>query len=134
MDALYPRLLVEDFDTAGRFWTAALRDLLGIEPANVVPAAGYASWDLAGETVLALFSRKALAQAVGTDGLPSAAPAQDSAMLVLRVGDVADVANCLSRHGASVLAGAQDRPDWGPNLRTAHLRSPEGTLVELQSY
>ena len=29
---------------------------------------------------------------------------------------------------------AQDRPAWGPTLRTAHLRTPDGTLVELQSY
>jgi len=27
-----------------------------------------------------------------------------------------------------------DRPEWGPNLRTAHLRDPLGTLIELQSY
>ncbi|WP_431044583.1 VOC family protein [Streptomyces sp. P1-3] len=140
MDAMYPRLLVEDFDTAARFWTAALRDLLGVEPVKVILAAGYANWDLNGEAVLALFSRKAVAEAVGTGGLPSAASAasaasaQDAAMLVLRVDDVAAAARCLSGHGASVLADAQDRPDWGPNLRTAHLRTPDGTLVELQSY
>jgi hypothetical protein len=44
MDALYPRLLVEDFDSAARFWTAALRDLLSIEPVKVLPEAGYANW------------------------------------------------------------------------------------------
>ncbi|MGW8374718.1 VOC family protein [Streptomyces sp. ODS28] len=134
MDALYPRLLVEDFDGAARFWTDALRDVLGIEPVKVIPAAGYANWDLDGGTLLVLFSRRALAEAVGTDALPAAARAQDAAMLVLRVTDVDDAAHRLAGHGAVTVTEPRDRPEWGPNLRTAHLRSPDGTLVELQSY
>ncbi|MFF7212277.1 VOC family protein [Streptomyces sp. NPDC008238] len=134
MDTLYPRLLVEDFDTAVRFWTAALRDLLGTEPVKVIPQAGYANWDLGGEAALTLFSRAALARAIGTDALPTHAPAQDASMLVLRVDDVEAAAGKLTAHGAVVLAGPQDRPEWGPGLRTAHLRTPDGTLVELQSY
>ncbi|MEU1621821.1 VOC family protein [Streptomyces sp. NPDC005722] len=134
MDTLYPRLLVEDFDTAVRFWTAALRDLLGTEPVKVIPQAGYANWDLGGEAALTLFSRAALARAIGTDALPAHAPAQDASMLVLRVDDVEAAAGKLTAHGAAVLAGPQDRPAWGPGLRTAHLRTPDGALVELQSY
>ncbi|MGW5118664.1 VOC family protein [Streptomyces noursei] len=134
MDALYPRLLVADFDTAVRFWTEALRDLLGIEPVKVIAAAGYANWDLGGEAVLVLYARETIARAIGTEELPSAAPAQDGAMLVLRVDDVDSAARCLGGHGAAVLAEPQDRPEWGPDLRTAHLRTPDGTLVELQSY
>lgn len=134
MDALYPRLLVEDFDTAARFWTAALRDLLGIEPVKVIPQAGYANWDLGGEAALTLFSRTALARAIGTEALPAHAPAQDAAMLVLRVDDVEAAAGTLAAYGASVVTGPRDRPEWGPGLRTAHLRTPDGSLVELQSY
>ncbi|UNO39580.1 VOC family protein [Streptomyces sp. MST-110588] len=134
MDALYPRLLVEDFETSVTFWQAALRDLLDIEPVKVIPQAGYANWDLDGQAVLVLFSRAALAKAVGTDNLPVRSTAQDSAMLVLRVPDVDDAAGRLAAHGAAPVTEPQDRPDWGPNLRTAHLRAPDGTLVELQSY
>ncbi|GAA2654228.1 VOC family protein [Streptomyces lunalinharesii] len=134
MDVLYPRLLVADFDTAVRFWTEALRDLLGIEPVKVISAAGYANWDLRGEAVLVLYARGTIARAIGTEDLPSAAPAQDGAMLVLRVDDVDAAARCLGGHGAVVLAAPQDRPEWGADLRTAHLRTPDGTLVELQSY
>ncbi|MFJ4849874.1 MULTISPECIES: VOC family protein [unclassified Streptomyces] len=134
MDALYPRLLVEDFDTAVRFWTAALRDLLATEPVKVLPEAGYANWDLGGQAALTLFSRTAIARTIGTESLPARAPVQDAAMLVLRVDDVHSATGTLAAHGAEVLAGPQDRPDWGPNLRTAHLRTPDGTLVELQSY
>jgi hypothetical protein len=43
-------------------------------------------------------------------------------------------ADILEKVGAAVLSPAQDRPQWGPNLRTAHLRAPDGTLLELQSY
>lgn len=134
MDALYPRLLVEDFATAAGFWTAALRDLLGIEPVKVIPEAGYANWDLDGEGVLVLFSRAAVAAVAGTGALPARPAGQDTAMLVLRVDSVDDAAPRLVTHGAQIVAGPQDRPAWGPGLRTAHLRAPDGTLVELQSY
>lgn len=78
MDALYPRLLVEDFDAAARFWTGALRELLSIEPVKLLSDHGYANWDLGEEAVLVLFSRQALAKAIGTDALPASAPTQDA--------------------------------------------------------
>ncbi|MFI1253043.1 VOC family protein [Streptomyces netropsis] len=133
MDALYPRLLVEDFTTAADFWQAALRDLLGIEPARLISQAGYASWDLDGQTLLALFSRTAIAEAIGTAGLPSASASQDTSMLALRVTDVDHATARLGAHGATVVAEPQARPEWGLS-RAAHLRAPDGTLIELQSY
>ncbi|MEW9550231.1 VOC family protein [Nonomuraea sp. NPDC050783] len=135
MDALYPRLLVRDFPAGVAFYTAVLRELHGVDPVKVIPAAGYANWDLDGGTGLVLFARAAVAAAVGTGGLPeSAPPAQDAAMLVMRVDDVDAAAACLARHGATLAAAPQDRPEWGPGLRTAHLRDPEGHLIEVQSY
>ncbi|MQY09154.1 VOC family protein [Actinomadura macrotermitis] len=133
MDALYPRLLVDDFAACARFYEEALRALLGIEPAKVVPQARYASWDLNGETVLSLFDRTAIAGAAGTAGLPDAA-GRDRSMLALRVGDVDAAAAALTGLGATPVAPPQDRPEWGPGLRTAHLRDPAGNLLELQSY
>ena len=134
MDALYPRLLVDDFDAATRFWSAALRDLLGAQPVKVLPEHGYANWDVDGQAVLVLYTREAIARTVGTEALPSRAPGQDTSMLVLRVEDVDEAARKLAGHGAVVVVEPRDRPEWGPNLRTAHLRDPEGNLVELQSY
>ncbi|MFI6734177.1 VOC family protein [Nonomuraea sp. NPDC050451] len=130
MDALYPRLLVRDFPASAAFYQAVLRELLGVEPVKVLP--GYANWDIEGEAGLVLFGRDRLAAAVGTADLPQAA--QDTAMLVMKVDDVDAAAACLARHGATVVAPPQDRPDWAPTLRTAHLRDPEGNLIELQSY
>ncbi len=55
-------------------------------------------------------------------------------MLVCRV-DAVDAALAVSlEHGGTLVVGATDRPQWGPNLRTAHLRDPDGNLIELQSY
>ncbi|MGW0192776.1 VOC family protein [Nonomuraea sp. NPDC003201] len=130
MDALYPRLLVRDFPASAAFYQAVLRELLGVEPVKVLP--GYANWDIEGQAGLVLFGRDRLAAAVGTADLPQAA--QDTSMLVIKVDDVDAAADCLGRHGATVVAPPQDRPDWAPTLRTAHLRDPEGNLIELQSY
>ncbi len=134
MDALYPRLLVRDFETAAAFWTAALRDLAGIEPVKVIPGAGYADWDLDDGTVLVLFARSALAEAVGAGTLPEQVACQDTGMLVMRVDDPDEAARTLVRHGATRVAEPRERPEWGSNLRTAHLRDPEGNLIELRSY
>lgn len=133
MDALYPRLLVTDFDACVRFYQAALKELLGIDPVKVVPEASYANWDLGGEAALALYGRKAIADVVGTGGLSDAA-GQDRAMLAFRVENVDAAAERLVGLGATQVAAPQDRPEWGPNLRTAHLRDPDGNLLELQSY
>jgi predicted enzyme related to lactoylglutathione lyase len=62
------------------------------------------------------------------------AAAQDGAMLVFKVDSVEDAVTVFEKFGATVLAPAQDRPEGGPTLRTAHLRTPDGTLVEVQSY
>jgi predicted enzyme related to lactoylglutathione lyase len=134
MDALYPRLLVRDFDTAVTFYTAVLRDLVGVEPVKVVPQASYANWDINGEAGLVLFGRQAIADVVGTADLPDGPLTRDTSMLVLRVDDVERATEVFTKHGAVLVTKPRDRPEWGAGLRTAHLRDPEGTLLELQAY
>ncbi|MFI7067399.1 VOC family protein [Kribbella sp. NPDC050124] len=142
MDALYPRILVRDFPAAVEFYRTVLDELYGVQPVKVIPEAEYANWDLDGQTGLVLFGRAVMANVIGTAELapevaPEVAPgvaAPDSAMLVFKVDEVEAAGEVLEKLGATVLAPAQDRPQWGPNLRTAHLRAPDGTLIELQSY
>lgn len=134
MDALYPRLLVNRYPEAFRFYEAVLRDIVGATVARGDENSHYASWDLEGQGVLSLLARSAVAEAVGTADLPVEAPRQDAAMLVLKVDDVAAALAVCERHGARVVTPAQDRPAWGPTVRTAHLRDPDGGLLELQSY
>lgn len=133
MDALYPRLLVDDFDGCARFYAAALRELLEIEPVKLIPEAEYANWDLKDEGVLVVMGRARMAEAVGTADLP-APSGQDAAMLVFRVDDVDAASGTLRGLGAVQVTETRDRPEWGPGLRTAHLRDPGGNLLELQSY
>ncbi|MBH1937362.1 glyoxalase/bleomycin resistance/extradiol dioxygenase family protein [Streptomyces sp. AV19] len=135
MDALHSRLLVSRFADTFRFYAAVLPELTGARLVQGTEDGPYAHWDLDGEGVLMLFDRGAMAQTLGTSGLPAEPPAaQDRTMLVSRVADVdAGFALCLRRGGTAVAAPA-DRPEWGPSLRTAHLRDPEGNLIELQSY
>ncbi|MFJ9690529.1 VOC family protein [Kitasatospora sp. NPDC101183] len=136
MDALYPRLLVTRFAECFAFYRAVLPALTGAVLDKGTPEGPYANWDVDEQAVLALYDRAAMAADLGTAHLPArpAADAQDAAMIVLRVDDVdAALALCLSSGGA-LLAPATDRPQWGPTLRSAHLRDPEGHLIELQSY
>ncbi|GAA2925577.1 VOC family protein [Streptomyces thioluteus] len=135
MDALHPRLLVSRFADTFRFYAAVLPQLAGARLVQGTEDGPYAHWDLDGEGLLMLFDRAAMAEALGTSGLPAEPPAaQDRTMFVSRVTDVdSGFALCL-RHGGSAAARPADRPEWGPSLRTAHVRDPEGNLIELQSY
>ncbi|MFD4397554.1 VOC family protein [Kitasatospora sp. NPDC059811] len=136
MDALYPRLLVTRFAECFRFYRAVLPPLTGAALVKGGAGGPYANWDVDGQAVLVLFDRAAMAAALGTTGLPErpAAPAQDAAMLVFRVASVDDAFALCLRHGGTPVVGPTDRPQWGPNLRSAHLRDPDGHLIELQSY
>lgn len=129
MDALHPRLLVADFGAAFRFYDAVLPGLLGARLARGSADGPYASWDVGDEGVLALIERGALAALTGGSDAGSG-----GSMLVSRVADVAAGYELCVRHGAAPVAGPAARPEWGPTMRTAHVRDPGGTLWELQSY
>ena len=135
MDALHPRLLVTGFAEMFGFYQAVLPDLVGAKLMKGGTQGPYANWDVEDQGVLVLFDRGMMAALVGTAELPTtAAPAQDWTMFVCRVDDVDAGAELCVRHGATLVAAPTDRPEWGPTLRTAHLRDPEGNLIELQSY
>lgn len=146
MDALHPRLLVGDFGAAFRFYDAVLPRLVGATLARGTADGPYASWDVGNQGVLALIRRDAMAALApapetGSPGIQTGTstgtrtPATaDRGMLVSRVPDVAAGYELCLRHGAAPVAGPADRPEWGPTMRTAHVRDPEGTLWELQSY
>lgn len=134
MDALHPRLLVTRFADCFRFYDAVLPELIGAALVRGDERGPYAHWDVRGEGAVMLFDRAAMAAVVGTGELPASAPAQDAVMLVSKVDDVdAAHALCLA-HGARDIAGPTARPQWGPTMRTAHVRDPEGNLLELQAY
>ena len=78
---------------------------------------------------LALFDRSEMAVAAGTaDGL-IATDDPDRSVLVIKADDLAADVELLENLGATFFAGVTDRPDWG--IRTAHLRDPDGNVIEL---
>ncbi|MEE4542368.1 VOC family protein [Streptomyces sp. V4-01] len=145
MDALHPRLLTGDFAAAFRFYDAVLPPLVGAVRTRGDEAGPYASWDVGGQGAVMLLDRVALAAVLGAGrgsaddaddagGADGACGPADRAMLVSRVPDVAAAYELCLRHGAAPVAAPAARPQWGPTLRTAHVRDPEGNLLELQSY
>src|SRR4051794_18461085 len=134
MDVLHPRLLVTRFAECFAFYDAVLPELADAHLARGGATGPYASWDVGEEGLLALFDRAAMATVAGTAELPAEALAQDSAMFVSRVADVDEAFAFCLRHGGQKVAAPANRPEWGPTLRNALVRDPDGTLLELQSY
>lgn len=126
------RLLVSDYDACFRFY----RDVMGFSPTWGAEGIGesYATFAVSDRTLLALFRRRHMAEAVGTDHLPPEATAQDTAMLVFEVGAPERVDARLAdlrERGAHVVAEPRDFPDWG--IRAAYVRDPDGNLIEIEA-
>ena len=112
------RLLCDDYEACFRFF----RDVLGLAAGFGDETTGYADF-AAGEGVVALFDRSEQGEVVGLR-LPG-----DSAVLVLTVEDLDSVLAGVEARGGELLGEPQTRPDWG--IRFAHLRDPDGHLIEL---
>jgi lactoylglutathione lyase len=121
---VHTRLLVDDYEGCFRFY----RDVLGLEVSFGDENSGYADF-AAGDSSFSLFIRAAMEEVVGV--LPDLAPGveRDRVVLVVGVDDLEATVLRLERKGANFALGIQSRPDWG--IRTAHLRDPDGNLVEL---
>ena len=121
------RLLVKDFKRSWRFY----RDVLGLTPAKGHGEPPYGEFVWRGRTVVGVFDRKLMAEAVGLR--PGAYPTQNvgRSALIFEVKDVDAVAVRLRRRGARLLCAPTDRPAW--RIRTLHVRDPDGYLVEVYS-
>lgn len=119
------RLLVTHFDPCFRFY----RDVIGLPVRFGGEGDVYADFDLGNDQALGLFKREMMAAAIGTQNLPLEAEAQDRSVVAFEVDDLdATLAN-LAQRGVELVAPPTERPDWG--MRTAHLRDPDGNLIEL---
>jgi catechol 2,3-dioxygenase-like lactoylglutathione lyase family enzyme len=124
MRLTHVRLLVTDFSGCYRFY----RDDLGLAT-KWDDNGAYAEFAVGEDVWLAIFPRAEMAEDLGTNGLPADAEAQDRIALVLAVDDVDASVAALREKGVALASEPHDRKDWG--LRVAHVRDPDGNLVEL---
>ena len=101
-------LLVADFPADFRFY----RDVLGSAPRFGSEDDVYTEFSV-GDQTLALFRRDLMAEAVGASSKAAKAVA------------------ALRAKGVALTAGPQNQPNWG--VRAAHLRDPDGDLIEINS-
>jgi len=117
------RLLVDDMAASVRFY----RDVLGLKLVSGDEDDAYNAFHSDGSDVeLALFLRTLQAEAMG---IAMPAPSGDSCVLNVVVDDVDAAYASLQTQGIAFVTPPTDRPAWG--LRTAHLRDPQGYLIEL---
>ncbi len=117
----YVVLIVDDIDTAQRFYTETLGLPLKHRRGN------YAQIE-SGETRLGLFSRSAMVSIVEDAAEPSDSKAAAKFELGFKVDDCDKVFSELVKCGVPVVAQPQTR-SWGQ--RTAYLADPDGNLIEL---
>ncbi len=117
------RLLVDRFDECVAFYS----EVMGLDIRLRVPENVYAELD-GGGTTLGIYRRELMDGVVGREHQPGAARTDFSA-LVFRVDDVDAAHTRLRDAGATFVTEPHDQEAWG--LRVAHLRDPDGNLIEL---
>jgi lactoylglutathione lyase len=124
MNFTHLRILTKDYRSSFYFYTEVLKfkamwgDL----------ESGYADLKT-GNTMIALFGREAMADAVGTGGKALDSESMDRFSMIFEVESVDKMASRLKKVGIELETEPMDRPEWG--IRTTHLRDPDGNLIEL---
>jgi catechol 2,3-dioxygenase-like lactoylglutathione lyase family enzyme len=119
------RLLVTRFPETFAFY----KDILGLKVTWGDADSTYASFVFPDGACICLFDRREMAEATGSTALPSEDLAQDRFALVFEIPELDEFVDRAKLAGATLLRDPQDMPDWG--IRTAHLRDPDGNLLEL---
>ncbi|MCB9421833.1 MAG: VOC family protein [Ardenticatenaceae bacterium] len=120
----FTRLLVTNFKECFLFY----RDVLGFEAGFGSENDTYADFVL-GAVNISLFDKQEMSDTLGTTHLPALVNAQDKICLVFAVEDVDTACQQIKECGGQLTAEPTDHPDWG--IRTAHLRDPDGNLIEI---
>lgn len=125
MELAQVRLLVGDFPACYRFYA----DVLGLKAQSGAADGPYEKFSPAtGSAGIALQDRSMMAEVLGELG--DAATGHRS-LVVLRVDDLDAYCARITARGATLLHGPAPMTD---RMRVAHLKDPEGNLVELQEW
>ncbi|MFE2043434.1 VOC family protein [Streptomyces sp. NPDC059477] len=128
MELAHVRLLVTDFTACYRFYA----DVLGLKPRSGATGGPYERFSpatgAAGAAGIALQDRAAMAALLDETGEPATG---HRSLVVLRVDDLDDYCARIAARGATLLHGPAPQTE---RMRVAHLKDPEGNLVELQEW
>ncbi|MFF2845805.1 VOC family protein [Streptomyces sp. NPDC058001] len=125
MELAQVRLLVSDFAACYRFYA----DVLGLKPQSGAVDGPYEKFSPhTGSAGIALQDRAMMAELLGE--LAGTAVGHRS-LVVLRVEDLDAYCERVTERGATLLQGPSAMTD---RMRVAHLKDPEGNLVELQEW
>ena len=124
MRLTHVRLLVDDVERSLAFY----RDVLALEVTLGAGDGIYYELD-GGDVLIALYRRDLMGAMLGSDLPP---PAQSDALaLTFAVDDVDATTQALQERGAELVAEPRDYEV--AFLRVAHLRDPDGNLIEINS-
>jgi lactoylglutathione lyase len=121
----HTRLLVNDFPLVFAYY----KDVLGL-PVRFQQDGIYAEFDT-GPSLLALFHREFMAEALQISAPHDNAHTLQRAVVILSVEDVDAVYVQLRERNVSFASEPANRQEWG--VRTVHLVDPEGNLIEINS-
>ncbi|GHJ37670.1 VOC family protein [Streptomyces sp. TS71-3] len=125
MELAQVRLLVSDFPACYRFYA----DVLGLKPQSGAVDGPYEKFSPAvGSAGVALQDRVAMSEVLGE--LAEAASGHRS-LVVLRVDDLDAYCAEIAGRGGQLVQGPGPMTE---RMRVAHLKDPEGNLVELQEW
>ncbi|MFJ3665018.1 VOC family protein [Streptomyces sp. NPDC090106] len=125
MELAQVRLLVSDFPLCYRFYA----EVLGLKPQSGAAEGPYEKFSpTVGAAGIALQDRSMIAGVLGELG--DAASGHRS-LVVLRVDELDAYCEQITARGAVLLHGPAPMTD---RMRVAHLKDPEGNLVELQEW
>ncbi|MFJ3716497.1 VOC family protein [Streptomyces sp. NPDC090057] len=125
MELAQVRLLVTDFAACYRFYA----DVLGLKPQSGTGEGPYEKFSPhAGSAGIALQDRTMMAGVLAELGETATG---HRSLVVLRVDDLDAYCAEITARGATVLHGPAPMTD---RMRVAHLKDPEGNLVELQEW
>jgi len=121
------RILASDFRRSWRFY----RDVLGLTPVHGHGEPPYGEFVADHGAMVSIFDRKQMAAAVGLVPGRYDHRTTGRSALIFETDDVDVLARRLRRRRVRLLQGPTDRPVW--ELRTIHLRDPDGYLIEIYS-
>ncbi|MFI5966644.1 VOC family protein [Streptomyces asoensis] len=125
MEFAQVRLLVTDFTACYRFYA----DVLGLKPQSGAERGPYEKFSpTTGSTGIAIQDRAMMAEVLGELGVPADG---HRSLVALRVDDLDAVCARITARGATLVHGPAPMTD---RMRVAHLKDPEGNLVELQEW